>query len=327
MPGKAAKIRLSEKQLDILQELSRSRTEPKCVVQRASILLLAFEGQLNQEIATQVGLNPQQVGTWRQRWRDSWESLCLWECNEPRRLREAILEVLADAPRPGSPGRMTAEQVAQIIALACEEPRLSGRPITRWTLNELRDEALQRKIVPTISRAQIGRYLQRAAVQPQRCKMWLNTTEKDPVKFQREVEAVCQTYLEAPLKAKANGTHTVSVDEATGLQALERPAANKPVQPGQVAKQEYEYIRHGTTNLTAGLDVVTGQIVSPTLEATRTEPEFVDHIARTVQTDAAAEWIFVVDNLNTHQSASLVEWIAEKCGVSDALGEKGLKAS
>ena len=89
MPGKAAKVLLSEKQLGVLQEMSRSRTEPKCVVQRASIMLLAFEGQWNQEIATQVMLNPQQVGTWRQRWRDSWESLCLWECNEPRRLREA----------------------------------------------------------------------------------------------------------------------------------------------------------------------------------------------------------------------------------------------
>ena len=235
--------------------------------------------------------------------------------------------MLADAPRPGSPGRTTAEQVALIVALACEEPKLSGRPITRWTLDELRDEALPRKIVPTISRAQIGRDLQRAAVQPQRCKMWLNTTEKDAAKFPREVATVCQTYLEAPGQAQTNGTQTVSVDEATGWQALERPAENKPARPGQVAKPEYEYIRHGTTTLTAGLDVVTGQIVSPTLEATRTEPEFVDHIARTVKIntvkiDDTAEWIFVVDNLNTHLSASLVEWIAQKCDWGDALGEK-----
>ncbi len=152
-----------------------------------------------------------------------------------------------DAPRPGSPGKVTAEQVAQIIALAGEEPKLSGRQITRWTLNELRDEALTRKIAPTIPRTQIGRYLQRVAVQPQRGKRWLNTTEKDEAKFQREVETVCQTYLEAPGKAKTNGTRTVRIDETTGLQALERLAANKPAQPDQVAKQEYEYIRHGTT--------------------------------------------------------------------------------
>ncbi len=89
MPAKAAKVKLSEKQLSALQELSRSRTESKSVVQRAAIMVLAFEGRWNQEIATEVELNPQQVGTWRQRWRDSWEALCVWECHEPRRLREA----------------------------------------------------------------------------------------------------------------------------------------------------------------------------------------------------------------------------------------------
>jgi hypothetical protein len=113
----------------------------------------------------------------------------------------------------------------------------------------------------------------------------------------------------------------VSVDEATSLQAIERNAPDKPVQPGSAAKQESEYTRHGTITLTAGLDVVTGQIVSPTLEATRTEPEFVDHIARTVNLDPTGEWIFVVDNLNTHASESLVNWVAEQCGIHDPLGK------
>ena len=89
-----------------------------------------------------------------------------------------------------------------------------------------------------------------------------------------------------------------------------------------MAKQESEYTRHGTTTLTAGLDVVTGEIVSPTLEATRTEPEFVAHIARTVSVDPTREWIFIVDNLNTHASESLVEWVAQQCGVEDSLGKK-----
>ena len=89
MPGKAAKVRLSEKQLGVLRELSRSRTVAKCVMQRATIMVLAYESQQNREIAGQVELNPQQVGTWRQRWRNAWESLCIWECHEPRRLREA----------------------------------------------------------------------------------------------------------------------------------------------------------------------------------------------------------------------------------------------
>ena len=325
MPGTAAKIQLSEKQQAVLQELSRSRTIAKCVVQRATIILLGFQRLWNEEIAEQVGLNRQQVGVWRQRWRDAWESMCVWECAEPHRLREAILDVLADAPRPGAPAKFTAEQVAGIVAVACESPKLSGRPINHWTVRELRDEVLARNIVETISRAQVGRFLQQAALQPHRKKMWLNTTEKDPQKFQREVENVCQTYLDAPQKAAVNGTHTVSVDEATALQAIERNAPDKPVQPGSVTKQEFEYTRHGTTTLTAGLDVVTGQVVSPTLEATRTEPEFVEHLARTVNLDPTGAWIFVVDCLNTHVSESLVKWVAEQCGLPDELGKKKLR--
>jgi transposase len=327
MPGKAAKVRVSERQWEILQELSRSRTAAKGIVQRALILVLGVQGLRNEQIAAEVGLIRRQVGMWRRRWRDAWDALCVWECTEPHRLREAILAVLSDAPRPGCPGKITAEQVTQILAVACESPKLSGRPINRWTHKELRDEVVKRKIVESISVAQVGRYLKEAALQPHRSKMWLNTTEKNPEKFQREAAKVCESYLDAPRKSAVDGTHTVSVDEATSLQAIERNAPDMLVQPGSVAKQEFEYTRHGTTTLTAGLDVVTGQIVSPTLEATRTEPEFVAHIARTVNLDPTAEWIFIVDNLNTHASESLVRWVAEQCGVADSLGKKTRAAS
>src|SRR5256885_4767291 len=253
MAGTAAKIIVSERQQILPKEFSKSRTVGKSVSQRATILLLGFQGLFNEEIALRVGLNRLQVGIWRQRWRDAWAALCVWECAEPHRLREAILDILADAPRPGAPATFTAFQVSQIVALACEPPKLSGRPIDHWTLRELRDEAITRKIVEDISVSQVGRFLQQAAVQPHRKKMWLNTTEKDPLKFQAEVENVCRTYLEASAQAAANGTHTVSVDEATALQAIERNAPDQPVEPGAVAKQEFEYTRHGTTTLTAGL--------------------------------------------------------------------------
>jgi transposase len=326
MAGNAAKVIISERQHKLLEEFSRSRTIGQCFAQRAMIILLGFSGMLNEEIALQVGLNRMQVGIWRQRWRDAWKALCVWECTEPHRLREAILDVLSDAPRPGTPATFTAEEVSQIVALACESPKLSGRPIDHWTLRELRDEAIARKIVTNISVSHVGRILQGAAVQPHRKKMWLNTTEKNPEKFQAEVENVCRTYLEAPAKA-ATGTYTMAVDEATSLQAIERNAPDKPAQPDSVPKQEFEYTRHGTTTLTAGLNVVTGMIVCPTLEATRTEPEFVAHIARTVDTDSDAEWIFVVDRLNTHMSEGLVKFVAERCDLIDALGKKTTLAS
>jgi len=323
MPGKAAKVQLSEKQQVLLEEFGRSRSVPQSVRQRATIVLRAFDKCENQEIASEVGLNRHQVGVWRQRWRDAWESLCVWECQEPKRLREAILEMLKDAPRPGAPATFSPEQVAQILALACESPELSKRPISHWTHRELRDEVVKRQIVPSISVAQVGRYLKESATQPHRHKMWLTTREKDPVKFEREVQAVCQTYLEAPARSAAQGTHTISVDEATSLQALERIEVDKPTQPGSVAKREFEYHRHGTTTLTAGLDVVTGEIVSPTLEPTRTEQQFVEHLQRTVRADPDGAWTFVSDNLNTHVSEGLVHWVAKACDVTEDLGIKG----
>jgi transposase len=326
MAGNAAKIIITERQQKVLVEFSKSRTVGKGIAQRATIVLLGFAGLFNEDIAPQVGLNRNQVGIWRRRWQDAWKALCVWECAEPHRLREAILDVLADAPRAGAPATFTAEQVAQIVALACEPPKLSGRPIDHWTLRELRDEAIKRKIVTDISVSQVGRFLHQAAVQPHRKKMWLNTTEKDREQFQAEVENVCQTYLEAAAKA-ADGVHTVSVDEATSLQAIERNAPDKSAQPDSVAKLEFEYTRHGTTTLTAGLDVITGMIVCPTLEATRTEPQFVAHVGRTVDTDPNAAWVIIVDRLNTHMSEGLVRWVAERCDLADELGKKTKAAS
>src|SRR5471030_542455 len=151
MAGTAAKVIISERQQKLLEEFSKSRTLGKCIAQRATIILLGFAGMWNEDIALQVGLNRQQVGLWRKRWRDAWDALCVWECTEPHHLREAIVDVLSDAPRPGAPATFTAEQVSQIVALACESPKLSGRPIGHWTLRELRDEAIQRQIVAAIS--------------------------------------------------------------------------------------------------------------------------------------------------------------------------------
>jgi hypothetical protein len=130
MPGKAAKVVISERQQKILQEFSRSRSESKMISQRASIILAAFAGDANQDIAVEVGLERKQVGLWRRRWRDSWEQLTRLECLETGKLRSAIRETLSDAPRSGCPGTFTGAQVCQILAVACERPSNSGRPIT-----------------------------------------------------------------------------------------------------------------------------------------------------------------------------------------------------
>jgi len=152
-------------------------------------------------------------------------------------------------------------------------------------------------------------------------RYWLNTTEKDPVVFQQQVETVCEVYAAAPA-AYETGEHTVSTDEMTGMQALERAHPTQPMQPGQVERREFEYLRHGTLTLIANFEVAVGRVITPSLGPTRTEVDFARHIAQTVATDPQAKWTFVVDQLNTHQSESLVRLVAALCHLPDELGVK-----
>jgi transposase len=115
----------------------------------------------------------------------------------------------------------------------------------------------------------------------------------------------------------------VSVDEMTGIQALQRIAPTRPMKPGQVEHREFEYERHGTQCLIGNFDVVSGELIAPTVQPTRTEEDFAGHIQRTVGTDPDATWIFVCDNLTTHGSESLVRYVAEKCDIELELGKKG----
>ena len=121
------------------------------------------------------------------------------------------------------------------------------------------------------------------------------------------------------------GIHVISSDEKTGIQALERAAPSLPCSPGHIEKREFNYIRHGVLVLIANLHIATGKLIAPTISETRTEADFLAHIKQTVETDAQGGWIFIVDNLNTHQSASLVEWIAEVLKDKQDLGKKGKK--
>lgn len=325
MPGKAAKIVLTEEQERVLRRIHRSATAPQRLVQRVSIILLAFAGSLNVDIAKTIGLARKQVGLWRRRWQQSFEALVAIECRETQaELRRAIEDVLSDAPRSGSSGIFTAEQVTQILAIACEPPEQSGRPIDRWTHRELADEVVHRGIVPSISVSQVGRYLAQAELQPHRSKYWLNAKEKDPEVFQQQVETVCQTYLEAPDLYFQGNTRTVSVDEMPGVQALERVAKTIPMQSGQPVRIEYEYKRHGTLCLIGNWDVVLGQMIASTIRVTRTEEDFAWHIHHTIEADPTAGWVFVVDNLNTHCSEMLVRYVARLEGINETtLGRKG----
>jgi hypothetical protein len=136
---------------------------------------------------------------------------------------------------------------------------------------------------------------------------------------------VCQAYREAARLYEQIGLHTVSIDEQTGIQALERIAGDLLPKPGLIARREYEYRRHGTLCLFGNLHVVTGKLLAPLLQPTRTEDDFLLNIQNLVALDPNGPWRFIADNLNTHVSESLVRYVAEVCRIDADLGVKGCR--
>jgi putative transposase len=148
-------------------------------------------------------------------------------------------------------------------------------------------------------------------------------TPSEDEQFEAKVADICTLYRQAPALA-AQGERVVSSDEMTGVQALERKHPNLPLAPGKVERREFEYIRHGNRSFILSRDVVTGQLVTPTCSPTRTEADFLAHVQSVVASDpAASRWHFVLDNLNTHCSESLVRWVAAESDLDIDLGEKG----
>ncbi len=159
MPGMAAKVVITERQQRTLQTIAFARGCPQGLAHRAEIIPLALDGLTNEEIAQKFRCERHGVGIWRKRWQRAFSRLTVVECvEEPPALREAIGRVLGDWPRAGCVGKFRAEQIAQILAVACEPPDQSGRPVTHWTPRKLADEAVKRGIATSISVRQVGRF-------------------------------------------------------------------------------------------------------------------------------------------------------------------------
>lgn len=160
MAWMCAKIEVSEGQREVLEAIVRRRTSPQHLAMRARIILLADQGLSNRAISRLLGCERHQVGRWRCRWGGAAERLAAAEGEESSKAFASLIEeTLSDAPRSGVPVKFTAKQVTQIVALACENPEDSRRPVTHWTPTELADEAMQRGIVDSISPRQVGRFL------------------------------------------------------------------------------------------------------------------------------------------------------------------------
>ena len=310
MPRLAPKeLKLEAKEREHLEKLINRHTTEQQIALRAKIVLLADEGENNREIARKLKISRKMASQWRERWIAGQKS------------EIEITERIKDAERSGAPAKFKPEQILKLFKLACDDPKNYERPISHWTGRELAEELVKQGIVESISPRQVGRLLEEADIKPHQSGYWLNPPP-DP-NFGEKVNDICQAY-ESAILGEEKGEKTISLDEMTGIQALERKAPDLPMSQGKIQRREFEYIRHGTQTLIASFDVAKGQVICSTVGNTRTEADYLSHIQKTIATSPdVAKWHLIMDCLNTHQSESLVRYVAEFEGLNLELGEKG----
>ena len=306
----------------------RCHTSPQWLVNRCQILLELNEGKAKYQVAREQKKDIKTIRKWSKRWERSNKELSKLEDTaiNDKDYRKLIIKTLSDATRTGRPLVFTAEQVVQIIAMACEVKDDSEKATSHWIWGDIVRESVNRGIVEKISISSVGRFLSEAHIKAHLTRYWLNARPEVPEQFEQEIKKICGFYREAPELFK-QGVYLVSTDEKTGIQALERSHPTHPARPDKKKTKpelrEHGYERHDTLCLIANFMVATGRIIAPTIGPTRKEEDFLRNIKNIVDTEPHAQWIFVADQLNTHMSESLVRYIAVQCGIEKSLGIKG----
>lgn len=163
MPAKAVEIEVTARQRKILEALTRAKLTSQQLGERCRIVLMSVDGIPNLHQSEALGVDRQRIRRWRGRWAAAYEALVAAEKEKAtdRDLEKLIVTVLSDEERSGAPPTFSPEQVAAIIALACEPPEDSGLPVSHWTPPELAREAVKRGMVESISPRQVDRFLAR----------------------------------------------------------------------------------------------------------------------------------------------------------------------
>jgi putative transposase len=170
MPGKGTDpmpsprplpIQLTKRQRELLDHLARREHSSQQLLRRLQIVRLAADGLTNNEITRQLHLHRETARLWRQRWAQAVPCLdaAAAEGATDTQLLAVVAGIFADDPRPGAPATFSPEALAQIMALACEDPQATSLPISHWTPTELAKEAVRRGIVASISPRSVGRFL------------------------------------------------------------------------------------------------------------------------------------------------------------------------
>ena len=270
---KPTSLVLSGEQRAELERIVRASTSEQRLVTRARVGLFADEGVGNEGIAERVGLSPHKVGKWR------------------RRIAEEGVAGLADRPRPGGPRRYGHDKRLEVFKTACSPPP-EGE--TSWTVRALAERV-------GIGKTQTHQILAAADLKPHQVRSWLTSLDPD---FDTKQADVCGLYLHPPENAIV-----VSIDEKTSIQAKQPIRRELPVEPGQPARREFEYKRHGVQALLAALLVHSGKIVGNVYERTsRVEfIDFLDHLEAEIP--AGKQVHAILDNLQVHKTPEVVAWL------------------
>jgi transposase len=264
---------------EVLVCWSRAGTVEARMARRARIVLLAADGVSNRDIATLVDLHYNQVGLWRTRY------------------RQFGLGGLEDEERTGRPCVYDHDDVLLLVKTVTEPPPDGS---TRWTMEALAD-AMAAHGVP-ISASQAWRICKALDLKPWQVESWMTSHDPD---FWEKAGDVCGLYLNPPENAVV-----WSVDETSGMQAKSRVNPTRPAIPGTPVRREFEYRRHGTAVLFAGLKVHEGTVAGWVTDSTRSE-NFVDFLADLVaQTPTGLDLHCIADNLSAHKTPKVTEFLA-----------------
>jgi transposase len=271
-------LEVTEVERTELERRVRAKTSTQREAQRARIVLLAADGVPNRQIAQQVVMSEEYVGTWR------------------RRFAEKRFEGLKDMKRSGRPRKYGHDERLRVVAAAtAERPEFDSEWSHRLLADYLSDLG--------ISASQVGRILAELDIKPHQVRGWL-TRKEDPSFWERAAD-VCGLYLSPPTNAIV-----LSVDEKTAISARSPKHPTRPARAGRPALKEFEYRRNGVASIVAALDVHSGQVQAE--QITRNDADhFIEFLANIDEkTDAALAVHLILDNGSSHVAKKTKAWLA-----------------
>lgn len=269
-----AVVTLTDEERATLVRWSQRAKSSQALAQRCRIVLGCAEGKSNQDVAAELGIWPQTVGKWRNRF-------------VARRL-----EGLVDEPRPGAPRTIGDEQIEQVVVATLERTPTDA---THWSRASMAAES-------GLSRSTVGRIWKAFGLQPHRVETF--KLSNDP-QFIDKVRDVVGLYLDPPERALV-----LCVDEKSQIQALDRSAPALPMMPGLPERRTHDYVRHGITTLFAALDVATGQVITSVHRRHRAVEfkKFLAELDNEVPADLDVH--LICDNYSTRKHPTVKRWLA-----------------